>query len=40
MSDVPEGFGKTIPILHGYHHLGGVTPPGQKHMTVYHIEIR
>lgn len=39
MSDVPEGFGKTIPILHGNHHLGGVTPPGQKRMTVYHIEI-
>ena len=40
MSDVPEGFGKTIPILHGNHHLGGVTPPGQKRMTVYYIEIR
>lgn len=40
MSDVPEGFGKTILILHGNHHLGGVTPPGQKRMAVYYIEIR
>lgn len=39
MSDVPEEFRKTIPILHGNHHLGGVTPPGQKRMTVYYIEI-